>query len=76
MIDYSLLMAVFAGVVLLIVLILRFKIQAFIALLLSSILVGVLSGMEPLSIIKTIQQGMGRICCCSCWFGSHLWSNS
>ena len=47
MIDYSLLMAVFAGVVLLIVLILRFKIQAFIALLLSSILVGVLSGMEP-----------------------------
>ena len=60
MIDYSLLMAVFAGVVLLIVLILRFKIQAFIALLLSSILVGVLSGMEPLSIIKTIQQGMGN----------------
>ena len=52
MIDYSLLMAVFAGVVLLIVLILRFKIQAFIALLLSSILVGVLSGMEPLSTSK------------------------
>lgn len=60
MIDYSLLIAVFAGVVLLLVLILRFKIQAFIALLMSSILVGVLSGMEPLMIIKTIQEGMGN----------------
>ncbi|BAO76306.1 GntP family permease [Winogradskyella sp. PG-2] len=58
--DYSLLGAVFAGVVLLITLILRFKIQAFIALLLASILVGILSGMEPMMIIKTIQEGMGN----------------
>ncbi|WP_411893595.1 GntP family permease [Winogradskyella sp. A2] len=60
MIDFSLLGAVFAGVVLLLVLILRFKIQAFIALLLASITVGVLSGMEPLSIVKTVQEGMGN----------------
>ena len=60
MIDFSLLGAVFLGVVLLIVLILRFKIQAFIALLMASILVGVLSGMEPLTIVKTVQEGMGN----------------
>ena len=60
MIDFSLLGAVIAGVVLLLVLILRFKIQAFIALLLASITVGILSGMPPLSIIKTIQEGMGN----------------
>ncbi len=60
MIDFSLLGAVFLGVVLLIVLILRFKIQAFIALLMASILVGVLSGMEPSTIIKTVQEGMGN----------------
>lgn len=60
MIDFSLLGAVFLGVVLLIVLIIRFKIQAFIALLMASILVGVLSGMEPLTIVKTVQEGMGN----------------
>ena len=57
--DYSLLLSVFAGVALLLFLILRLKIQAFIALLLSSILVSVLAGMDPLSIMKTIQEGMG-----------------
>lgn len=60
MIDYSLLGAVLVGVILLLVLILRFKIQAFIALLIASITVGVLSGMDPLSIIKTVQEGMGN----------------
>ncbi|MFP4845316.1 GntP family permease [Winogradskyella sp. PE311] len=60
MIDFTLIGAVLAGVVLLITLILRFKIQAFIALLLASILVGILSGMEPMMIIKTIQEGMGN----------------
>lgn len=60
MIDYSLLGAVLAGVVLLLVLILRFKIQAFIALLIASITVGILSGMDPLSIVKTIHEGMGN----------------
>ena len=59
MIDVSLIGAVLAGVVVLIVLILRFKIQAFIALLIASILVGILSGLAPMIIIKTVQEGMG-----------------
>lgn len=59
MIDFSLLLAVLSGIAVLLILILRFKIQAFIALLISSILVGILSGMEPLVIIKTMQEGMG-----------------
>lgn len=59
MIDFSLLLAVFAGIALLLLLILKFKIQAFIALLIASIVVGVAAGMEPLVIIKTMQEGMG-----------------
>ncbi len=59
MIDFTLLSAVLFGIVVLLILILRFKIQAFIALLIGSILVGVLSGMEPQFIIKTMQEGMG-----------------
>ncbi|MDA9775083.1 GntP family permease [Algibacter sp.] len=59
MIDFALLSAVLFGIVTLLVLILRFKIQAFIALLIASIIVGVLSGMEPSAIIKAIQEGMG-----------------
>lgn len=60
MLDYNLLMAVFAGIFVLLVLILRFKIQAFIALLIASIVVGVVSGMPPKELITTIQQGMGN----------------
>ncbi|MBJ6368973.1 GntP family permease [Snuella sedimenti] len=60
MIDFTLLSAVLIGIIILLVLILYFKIQAFIALLIASIGVGVLSGMSPLSIIKTIQEGMGN----------------
>ena len=59
MIDFALLSAVLFGIVTLLVLILRFKVQAFIALLIASIFVGVLSGMEPSAIIKAIQEGMG-----------------
>ncbi len=59
MIDFWLLTSVLLGVALLLILILRFKIQAFIALLIASIFVGVLSGMSPLTIIKTVQEGMG-----------------
>ena len=59
MIDYSLLISVLAGVVLLILLILRFKFQPFIALLISSILVGVLAGVAPAEIINTVKEGMG-----------------
>ena len=59
MIDYSLLFAVFSGIALLLVLILYFKIQAFLSLLMASIAVGLLAGMPPLIIIENIQKGMG-----------------
>ncbi len=59
MLDYSLISAVVIGIITLLVLILRFKLQAFISLLIASIVVGVLAGMEPITIIETIQQGMG-----------------
>lgn len=60
MIDYNLLLAVFAGIAVLLALILRFKVQAFIALLIASILVGILAGMPPLDIITTMKDGMGN----------------
>ncbi|MDC7998324.1 GntP family permease [Gilvibacter sediminis] len=60
MIDYNLLLAVFAGIAVLLALILRFKVQAFIALLIASILVGILAGMPPLEIISTMKDGMGN----------------
>ncbi|MTI38709.1 GntP family permease [Fulvivirga lutimaris] len=59
MIDYTLLLAVFSGIAAILVLILFFRIHAFLALLIASILVGVIAGVEPLSIIKTMQNGMG-----------------
>lgn len=59
MIDHSLLLAVVAGIALLLVLILKFKIQAFLSLLISSIAVGVLAGMPPMDIIANMQEGMG-----------------
>lgn len=60
MLDYNLLIAVLAGIFVLLVLILRFKIQAFISLLIASIVVGIIAGMPPKELITTIQQGMGN----------------
>lgn len=60
MMDYQLLIAVFAGIVILLTLILRFKIQAFVSLLISSIIVGIIAGMSPLDIITTMKDGMGN----------------
>ncbi len=60
MLDYQLLLAVFSGVAILLVLILRFKIQAFISLLIASVVVGVVAGMSPSNIITTMQNGMGN----------------
>ena len=57
--DYQLLMAVFAGVLILLALILKLKIPAFIALLIASISSGLLAGMDANMIIETIQKGMG-----------------
>lgn len=60
MIDYTLIIAVIAGIAILLVLILKFKIQAFISLLIASITVGILAGMPPGDIISTMKQGMGN----------------
>lgn len=58
--DSTLLIAIFAGIAVLLFLILKLRIQAFIALLISSIVVGIIAGMDPLTIVKTIQTGMGN----------------
>ncbi|APZ44848.1 gluconate transporter [Polaribacter reichenbachii] len=60
MLGFWLLASVFFGIVILLVLILKLKIPAFIALLIASIAVGVFSGMHPLEIINTIKDGMGN----------------
>ncbi|MDC8004229.1 gluconate:H+ symporter [Aureisphaera galaxeae] len=57
--DSTLLIAIFVGIAALLLLILRFRIQAFIALLIASIIVGIIAGMDPYQIIVTIQEGMG-----------------
>jgi gluconate transporter len=59
MIDYNLIIAVFSGILILLVLILKFRVQAFISLLIASIVVGRVAGMNPVDIINTMQQGMG-----------------
>lgn len=48
-----------AGVAMLLLMVLRFRLSAFIALLITSILVGVLAGMPLSAISTTIQKGMG-----------------
>ena len=60
MIDFTLIFAVFIGIIILLFLILKLRIPAFIALLIASISVGIVSGMNPLDIINTIKEGMGN----------------
>jgi len=60
MIEYKILLAVIIGVAVLLFLILKFKLHAFISLLIASILVGVLAGLEPLTIMNTVKEGMGN----------------
>jgi len=58
MIDPTLLWAVLVGVSVLLILILYFKIQAFLSLLISSISVGLVAGMPVRDILLSVQQGM------------------
>ena len=60
MIDYSLLLAVVAGIALLLFLILYLKIQAFLSLLISSIAVGLLAGLPASEILDSMRRGMGE----------------
>ncbi len=57
--DIQLLLSVFLGISVLLFLILRLKIQAFLALLITCIVVGVTAGMEPSLLLKSIKNGMG-----------------
>tara|TARA_R110002012_G_scaffold60200_3_gene157400 strand:- start:165 stop:1511 length:1347 start_codon:yes stop_codon:yes gene_type:complete len=57
--DYQLLFAVITGVVLLLILILRLKLQAFLALLIVCVFVGAFSGLAPEIILDAITKGMG-----------------
>lgn len=58
--DYNLILAVIGGMIILLTLILVFRIQAFISLLIASIAVGLFAGMNPTEVIKTMQEGMGN----------------
>lgn len=55
----QILITVLAGVSLLLIMVLKFKISAFISLLVSSMLVGILAGMPLEDILVSIQEGMG-----------------
>lgn len=56
--EYSVLLAVLGGVILLLFLIIKMRLPAFLSLLIASIAVGLMSGLSGASIIETIQQGM------------------
>ncbi len=57
--DIQLLIAVIIGIAILLFLILRLKLQAFLALLITCIVVGVIAGMQPVSILNSVKNGMG-----------------
>ncbi|WP_405201906.1 GntP family permease [Dokdonia sp. LLG6352-1] len=57
--DYQLLFAVIIGISILLFLILKLKMQAFLALLITCISVGVIAGMQPSSILDSVKNGMG-----------------
>ncbi|MCP9200387.1 GntP family permease [Gramella sp. GC03-9] len=57
--EFQLLLAVLSGIGILLFLILRLKIQAFLALLISCIIVGMMAGMPALEILDTMKDGMG-----------------
>lgn len=59
MIEWQLIKAVGLGIALLLVLILYFRLQAFLALLISSIAVGLIAGQAPEAIMTTVKNGMG-----------------
>lgn len=54
----TLILSVLAGIAVLLILVLYFRIQAFLSLLIASIVVGLLAGLNGADIIQTIQKGM------------------
>lgn len=59
MIDLQLLFATLGGIALLLIMVTRFKINAFIGLMVASVFVGIAAGMPPSTVIDSIQNGMG-----------------
>lgn len=59
-IDPQLILAFGGGIAILLFMILALKVNAFISLLVSSISVGLFSGMDPVMIIDTVKKGMGN----------------
>lgn len=57
--DAWLVISSLAGFVLLLVLIIYFKISAFVSILLSTLVIGLLSGIPPLQLTQTISSGVG-----------------
>lgn len=57
----ALLFATLAAIVLLLFLILRFKLHAFLALIISSIALGIAAGMPPPSLLNALQKGMADL---------------
>ena len=60
MIDTTLIYAVVIGIAILLFLILKLRIQAFVSLLIASIVVGILAGMNATEILTSIKDGMGN----------------
>lgn len=57
--NFQLLAATITGIVLLLLLVTRFKINAFISLLIASIVVGLGAGMPAADVLNSMQEGMG-----------------
>ena len=57
--NYLLMLSVLAGIASLLILVLYFKFPAFIALLIASIVTGILAGLSVPKMIETVQEGMG-----------------
>jgi Gnt-I system low-affinity gluconate transporter len=58
--DTNLILALLISISLLLILIIKFKIPAFVALLMASIATGLIAGMDPTVVITTIKDGMGK----------------
>lgn len=60
MVETNLIFAVLGGIAVLLFLILKLRIHAFLALLIGSITVGLIAGLDAKEIISTVQEGMGN----------------
>src|SRR5687767_3356945 len=58
--SYRLLVPLF-GVILLVVLVAKLRVHAFIALLIVSLLVGLASSLEPIEIVRAFSEGVGGV---------------